>query len=135
MHTGWSQFIRILGLRWDDITYVDTVLSFGLRSAPKVFSAVADALAWAVYCNGTRNFIHYFLVMAASTEACSHALMSALDTCKTLQFPVAADKTVGPSATLTFLGIQIDTVKGSLQLPEAKVLALRVLLKEWLDRK
>ena len=31
--------------------FVDKALSFGLRSAPKLFMAVADGLVWAMYCN------------------------------------------------------------------------------------
>ena len=38
----------LLGIRWDSEVYIDTALPFGLRSAPKIFLAVADALAWAL---------------------------------------------------------------------------------------
>ena len=37
-------------------------LSFGLRSAPKIFSAVADALPWAMVCNGVQHALHDFLL-------------------------------------------------------------------------
>ena len=37
---------HLLGVRWDGTVYIDRVLPFGLRSAPKLFSAVADALQW-----------------------------------------------------------------------------------------
>ena len=33
----------LLGTRWGDSIFVDTALPFGLASAPKIFSAVADA--------------------------------------------------------------------------------------------
>jgi hypothetical protein len=36
----------LLGLVWDDMIYVDAALPLGLRSAPKIFTAMADALAW-----------------------------------------------------------------------------------------
>ena len=35
---------HLLGMRWEDQLFIDATLSFGLRSAPKIFSAVADAL-------------------------------------------------------------------------------------------
>ena len=35
---------RLLGMSWRGHLYVDSVLPFGLQSAPKVFTAVADAL-------------------------------------------------------------------------------------------
>ena len=34
----------LLGMKFKDTVYVDTTLPFGLRSAPKIFTAVADAL-------------------------------------------------------------------------------------------
>ena len=36
----------LLGIQWKGGTYVDGMLPFGLRSAPKIFTAVADALEW-----------------------------------------------------------------------------------------
>ena len=44
---------HLLGITWEDRVYIDRALSFGLRSAPKIFSAVADMLAWALYHAGT----------------------------------------------------------------------------------
>ena len=38
---------RILqAVRWNNQVYIDPMLPFGLRSAPKIFNAVADALHW-----------------------------------------------------------------------------------------
>ena len=34
----------MLGMRWEGGLFVDTVLPFGLCSAPKIFTAVADAV-------------------------------------------------------------------------------------------
>ena len=41
----------LLGLYWDGATYIYTVLPFRLRSAPKIFNSVVDALEWVV-CDG-----------------------------------------------------------------------------------
>ena len=38
----------LLGMTWDGSLYIDTALPFGLRSAPKIFTAVADAAEWIV---------------------------------------------------------------------------------------
>ena len=35
---------RLLDIQWEDAVYIDRMLPFGLRSAPKIFPAVADAL-------------------------------------------------------------------------------------------
>lgn len=39
----------LLGVMWKGVYYIDAMLSFGLRSAPKIFTAVADALEWCVH--------------------------------------------------------------------------------------
>lgn len=33
---------HLLGIRWKENTYIDLALPFGLRSAPKLFNAIAD---------------------------------------------------------------------------------------------
>ncbi len=35
---------RLLAMQWKATKYLDAALPFGLRSAPKIFTAVADAL-------------------------------------------------------------------------------------------
>lgn len=42
----------LLGMSWKGRVYGDMALPFGLRSAPKLFNAVADALQWIFLENG-----------------------------------------------------------------------------------
>ena len=42
----------LLGVRWHGNMFVDSALPFGLRSAPKIFSAVADASLWVILRSG-----------------------------------------------------------------------------------
>ena len=37
---------HLLGVEWNGAVFIDKFLPFGLRSAPKIFSAVANALLW-----------------------------------------------------------------------------------------
>lgn len=48
-----------LGFLWQGKIYVDKVLPFGLRSAPLIFSTVADALLWIMLRQGISWAIHY----------------------------------------------------------------------------
>ena len=51
---------RVLqGMEWKGKVYVDPRLPFGLRSAPKIFNAVADALCW--YLEQARYPLHQAL--------------------------------------------------------------------------
>ena len=49
----------LLAVRWQGHTFVDTALPFGLCSAPKIFTALADGLAWVMACECISSFIHY----------------------------------------------------------------------------
>ena len=100
----------LLAVRWGQGTFIDTALPFGLRSAPKIFSAFADALAWVLGSKGIKWQLHYlddFLFCGPpDSSVCAVVLEQALETCADLGVPVAMHKTEGPSTRLTFLGIQ-----------------------------
>jgi len=49
----------LLGMQWGGAVYVDAALPFGLRSAPKIFTAVADAVEWILRSEGVNFVIHY----------------------------------------------------------------------------
>lgn len=46
-------------MEWKGYVYVDPMLPFGLRSAPKIFNVVADALEWYLHWKGIRHIFHY----------------------------------------------------------------------------
>jgi len=50
---------HLLGMRWEGKVYVDKVLPFGLRSAPIIFTAVANALQFIMEQQGTTWVVHY----------------------------------------------------------------------------
>ena len=129
----------LLGIKWQDRIWLDTSLPFGLRSAPKIFSAVADALAWAMHREGVGHYMHYlddfFFAGPAGTSVCDKSLKSALEVCERLHFPVAAEKTEPPTTRLIFLGILIDSSLQRLELPADKLQRVQRMSLRWLHRK
>ena len=130
---------HLLAIRWNDQVYIDRNLPFGLRSAPKLFTAFADVVAWAIHCCGVRYILHYlddFLIMGApnSSEA-TIAASKAMEFFSATGIPVADHKTEGPATSLTFLGVLIDTDRFQLRLPEDKLLRLRELVMSWQSKK
>ena len=49
----------LLGMQWRDSIYVDTVLPFGLRSTPKLFNVIADAIQYIARSQGVQHITHY----------------------------------------------------------------------------
>ena len=129
----------LLGMRWQGDLLVDGALPFGLRSAPKIFTAVADALLWVMGRHGVVHAMHYlddFLILGPpNTRSCHQDLSTSLDLCDRLGDPIARHKLEGPSASLSFLGIQVDTVSGTLSLPPEKLARLVTLIQSWRGRK
>ena len=115
----------LLGMQWEDRVYVDAALPFGLRSAPKIFNALADALEWIVKEHGVRYLWHYLddyiTCGAADSEECHFNLQLLLDICRHLGIPLAQEKLEGPTSCLVFLGILIDTIRGGAQTTSTKV--------------
>ena len=128
----------LLGVCWHDEHYVDAMLPFGLRSAPKIFTAVADALEWCIRQRGVEDIDHYlddFIIMAPpASHQCGQALATLEEECAALGVPLAPEKKEGPSTNLTFLGIQIDTESGLLSLPPIKLRRLQQEVSRWMDR-
>ena len=125
-------------VEWEEI-YVDPILPFGLRSAPKMFNTVADALNWGLQQAGIRFIQHYlddFIIRAPPhSDECQRAVQTLDKVCAQLGVPMAPHKQDCPTTRLIFLDIQIDTVSGELCLPEEKLQRLRTLLQEWGSRK
>ena len=129
----------LLGMQWQGRTYVDKVLPFGLRSAPKLYNAVADGLLWILASQDRVDVIHYlddFLLFGApESRQCDDALCRALARCAHLGVPVAPGKTEGPSVVLVFLGIQLDTQSMTMSFPLPKLARLRQTILSWAGRK
>ena len=123
----------LLGMKWDGQLFCDKTLPFGLRSAPIIFSAVADALEWIVKEKGATHIFHYvddFVIVGPPGSAkCGNDLL--VKTCSDLGVLVAEDKTEGPATCLTVLGVEIDTLAMELRLPQGKLDRLNGVLAEW----
>lgn len=129
----------LLGMQWGGAVYVDTALPFGLRSAPKIFTAVADAVEWILRSEGVNFVIHYLddflLVGPPNSDECASSLAILLRVFKRLGLPVAVHKLEGPWWCLSFLGFEVDSNAMEVRLPRSKLLELKELLATWQSRR
>ena len=130
----------LLGMKWRSKFFVDLVLPFGLRSAPFIFNSVAELVEWILHHNySIRELLHYLddYITAGPPESpdCARNLAVASSVCLTLGLPLHPDKTVGPSTCLTVLGIELNTILQVARLPTAKLLDIKLLLREWRSRR
>ena len=83
---------------------MDTRLPFGLWSAPKLLTALADAVQWLIKEKGVDFCIHYLddYLFIEPPGAHAEALAAATQTLAELGIPMAPDKVEGPVTCLTF---------------------------------
>lgn len=129
----------LLGMVWEGGLYIDTALPFGLRSAPKIFTAVADAAEWILKSEGVKFVLHYlddFLMIGApGSQECASSLAVLLRVFARLGLPIAAHKLEGPVSCLTFLGFELDSEAMEIRLPRAKLVELQGVLASWTGRR
>ena len=75
----------LLGMSWGNHLYVDKALPFGLRSAAKLFNAIADTLEWIAKHMGIefqRHYLDDFITIGhPGSEECIAHLHLLIDLC------------------------------------------------------
>lgn len=130
----------LLGLKWRGQYFVDLALPFGLRSAPFIFSAVADMVEWILlHTCGVSDLLHYlddFITAGPpNSDQCAKNLHTSLAVCRQLGLPLHPNKCVGPATCLVVLGIELDTLEQTARLPADKLAALKDLIASWQSRR
>ena len=81
------------------------------------------------------HYLDDFLFVGETKERCQFSSNTFSNICEYINFPVALEKTVTPTQRLEFLGIEIDTVKMVLRVPETKLNKMVKLLDDLLARR
>ena len=117
----WSLF----GVKWDSMFYFATRLTFGCRSSPHVFNQLSEALCWILLNVDRLPFVaHYlddFLLINFPSPSPPDSLATLKRTFGALGVPLSDEKTVGPSKSIEFLGIVLDTERMVASLPSEKL--------------
>ena len=125
----------LLGMFWNNQYFVDTRLPFGSRSSPFIFNTFADLLLWIlITCYGIPFILHYLddFFLADKNNKLSLHMETMKSAFKWLGVPLAPEKIEGPVTRITYLGIELDSRKFTIQLPQDK---LTNLLKLWSRRR
>ena len=132
------------GLSWksvkdDTVKFMyDTRLPFGARKSPSIFHRITQAVRREMSRRGFSLMVTYlddFLIIAPSFEECKQAMDELIFLLRKLGFQINWSKVLDPSTKVVFLGINIDSINGSLELPEEKVSDLKCCLSKFIGRR
>jgi hypothetical protein len=131
---------ELLGIIFKNEFYFDKCLPMGCSISCSIFECFSTALEW-IACSkfGIQHMLHIlddFLFLGPPKSAiCGRSLSQFMSLCQVLGVPIKNEKTVGPSTTLTFLGIELDTLAMEARLPLDKVDKIKVALKATMKRR
>ena len=124
----------LLGMQWQGQLLVDGCLPFGLRSAPLLFTVAADLLQWAMCKRGVtwiRHYIDDFITLGArDRDECEQNFRLLKQVCEEAGMPTEPEKDEGPATKLVFLGMELDSDKLEIRLPQEKLERMRQTLQE-----
>ena len=119
------QDYHLLGICWRGMYYCDRCMPVGCSSSCKTFEMLSSAVEWITQTKLDIPFILHllddFLLLSHTEETCRKQLELFLMLCSYLGIPMAPEKTVGPSTTIAFAGIELNSILMEARLPQEKI--------------
>lgn len=131
---------ELLGIQFKGAFYYDRCLPMGCSISCSLFETFSTALQW-IACTkfGVPNMLHilddFLFLGPPDSPICNLSLHQFMSMCAVLGVPIKGKKTEGPSTTLVFLGIELDTVNMEARLPEEKIVKIQNALHSAKRRK
>ena len=126
---------KYLGLHFQDY-FLDSCLPFGFRHGSAIFQRLSDAVRYIMSTKGYKvtNYIDDIIGYAVKSQAedSFHTLYNLL---QELGFKISKNKLVTPTTKATCLGVELDTEKLTIAVPEEKLHEIRQECQEWLSKK
>lgn len=123
---------ELLGFMVDGKYYFDKTLPMGLSYSCALFERISTAIQWIAETKlGLHNCAHIlddFFFVGTELEACKKGLAIFLDWCASVGIPINQSKTVHPCTTISFVGIELDSVLMEKRLPQEKLEKIRAAL-------
>lgn len=129
------------GLSWvldgERCFLLDTRISFGLRCAPFVFTRIGEFISNCMKRKGY-DIVHYiddFWVQGKTRQQCEQAQMELIVMLGRFGFSIAWEKCSAPSRVCTYLGLEFDSSKMTVSLPQQKIKKLHEELNFFTQKK
>ena len=125
----------LLGMHWKGSFYFDSCRSMGCASSCRTFEIFSTAVAWvARHQLKIDHIIHLlddFLIVSSDRSLCQAQLDLFIDLCSYVDIPISTEKTLGALTTLSFTGMELDSVLMEARLPLDQLNRCSTLLLEF----
>jgi hypothetical protein len=125
----------LMGFNWNDETYMECFLPFGLSSACAIYERLAAAIekiGKEVF--GLKLTVHYLddtIVCDLNQAGCDEAAACFRAILEMLGMAVNYKKVTEAAMICIYLGIEVDAIKKEVRIPDEKMARVKELLREW----
>ena len=115
--------LRCLGIYFDEEYYVDWALPFGSSIICAIFEEIARLVHWIFEQRSAVHFVHYlddFLWVHTNFIVCLNTTTVVKETSAEIGLPLAPEKFVELTQSLTFLGLVLNSVCMAIAIPKDK---------------
>ncbi len=130
---------NLMGFSFEQSYYYHMCLPQGCGSSCKIFERFSTALHWVaqnkLHIPHMHHILDDFIIIAPSYVECKSQLDRFLAFCADVHVPMAPEKTQGPSVVITFLGINLSSIRMEATLPQDKLIQCQQDIKFCLSHK
>ncbi|XP_056124427.1 uncharacterized protein LOC130102426 [Rhinichthys klamathensis goyatoka] len=128
---------HLFGVNWQKKYYFAVRLTFGCKSSPKIFDTLSEAICWILSNNyAIPHLLHLlddFLIISPHDTVPEAHLLIVKKVFAELGIPLAHEKTSGPTTSIEFLGINLDSAKFQASLPKEKIDRIILIASNFTD--
>ncbi len=123
----------LLGIYWGSMHWTDVAIPFGIRWGTMVAQRVTDAIRYILEKTDVHilNYIDDMPGAKKHRNDATAAIIELRHLLKDLGIDEADTKASWPSQCMVWLGIEFDTVKMEIRIPNSKIIAATHLLRPW----
>ena len=133
----------ITGLQWTfegdshPTFMMDSKLPFGARKSPAIYNRITQAIQRMMRRRGFKvcAYLDDFICCAKDKTTCTMAFNALITLLRQLGLRINWKKVVDPCQCLTYLGLEIDTVKGTLRLDQQKAIHIKQVIMDCMNKK
>ena len=119
----------LLGFRFNSCWWVDRCVPMGCAISCSLFEKFSSFLEYHVKTIAgekvinIRHYLDDYVIASSSRDECDEAMQLFAKACDELGVPIAHEKTEGPSQVITYLGLEIDTQRKQVRVPQDKLIS------------
>lgn len=131
---------ELLGLFFRGAYYFDKMLPFGCSISCKIFETFSTFIEWLVRRQSGLETTHHYLddfIFAgrSDTNHCRMLVDTFHSLCTDMGIPLNKDKAQGPTTSLVFLGLVIDTIHMQIRIPPPKIQEMLSILTHHIQKR